>query len=290
MNVFFKRVTVLAGLATSVAFGCGITLPEITGSGDPGSSSSGGNGSISGGSTSGSTTSGGSTSGTLGTTSSSGAPKDAGKDVVADAVSSTSSSGGSTSSTSSGCVPTGNPCGTKCSGTESDGCGTQIACGFTCSPDDVCGASTRECCRPDETGAGKCGSVMDLKCGVPIQGKDTCNLPNQMCVGNLCTCNKPAIDVACAGKCDGSNVPDGCGGSLTCSAGVAGACKFPMICDLGPKMCCMPKAPPGLLFCEPFDPGCGLAVIPATKICDAGEKCCTNRGGGSCIPSNALCQ
>lgn len=118
-------------------------------------------------------------------------------------------------------------------GSFDDGCGKQISCG-TC-PDGVCDLATKSCCTTKTCAdyPGQCGSALPNGCG---QNTLVCNCASGKCTQN--GGNTPAPAPGSAGQCCtprtasyytsqnqcGTQLSDGCGGTLNASCGSGKEC------------------------------------------------------------------
>jgi hypothetical protein len=269
-------------------------LPDSASTDPPSTSSSGGSTSssssgLSSGST-GSTSGNGSSSGRSG---SSGTVRDAAADATGDVA--TSSSSSSTGGTDAGCTPDGGTtCGNRCNESAKDSCGNSTPC--SCRNGEAC-TGANECCKVEETGAGKCGSLIDPNCQTPVQGLVTCVAPDECNeLSHTCECKPLSYAVACMGKCDDSTPSDGCGGTLPCSqaAVCVGANE---VCNKDSKTCCSPQLPGTRCTDLKGRDLCGMATNNCGETVDCGACvtgfCCANGTAavdGYCVANEVECK
>jgi hypothetical protein len=119
-------------------------------------------------------------------------------------------------------------------GTFSDGCGSTITCG-SC-PGGVCDQSTNTCCPVKQCNvdyAGQCGTALPNGCG---QNTDSCACASGVCTADggaapapaggtagACCVPHPATYYSGQNQC-GTNLPDGCGHTVTVACGANQEC------------------------------------------------------------------
>lgn len=190
----------------------------------------------------------------------------------------------------SACCASGSAChnscctgSATCNSSTNTCCSSGVICNNTCcgSSSQVCNAGA--CCTPTGSCTGKtCGTVSD-GCGNTLTcGSNNGGCPSgQTCVANVCTAGCTAKTCATGGYTCGTNIPDGCGGTIA-SCGSSGACAVAgQICTTA-NTCCTPKTcVTGGFACGTALDGCGDAIDCGT--CSAGQTC-VNNACVSCSP------
>jgi hypothetical protein len=108
------------------------------------------------------------------------------------------------------------------------------------------------------------------------------------CVNNACVAGCVAKTCATGGYTCGTNIPDGCGGTIA-SCGSAGACAGSgQVCTTS-NTCCTPTtcAAQGKTCGQIFD-GCGDAIDCGS--CSAGQTCSSSNVCATCTPTTCLAQ
>lgn len=197
-----------------------------------------------------------------------------------------------------GCTPlTCNPTGGQyCGGVFGDGCGGSITCGDCTTPgwtcqDHLCKGDAS--CIPVSCGHGPdkyCGTIGDgcgsvLECGGCTTG-ETC--VNNACIPATCT---PRTCTSSGGQYCGGAVPDGCGGTINCSAPCANGWECSNHLCVGGPTCkpltaCNNGTPYN--YCGTIGDGCGGTLecgddCTAGQVCDAATGRC--RGDAACVPA-----
>jgi hypothetical protein len=199
-------------------------------------------------------------------------------------------------------------CAGKC-GSQSDGCDGAYVCddsngGETCdaSAGESCGGGgtasvcgkppctpkTQEEACPGSGGHPSCGQA-SIGCGLMIDcgscaNGEICGLNTPSICGAVPSCTPVGESSACAGKC--GVVPNGCGGSYTCTAGNGGVnCSGAQYCGATtPNQCGAPVVTCTSKTCAQLGHTCGLAsdscgnIINCWPGCSASNQSCA----GSC--------